>query len=373
MTVREILARLVAFDTTSSRSNADLMDWVADYLDGWSMRVRLLPGLDSGKTNLIASIGPETADGIVLSSHSDTVPATAAGWDSDPYCLSMRDGRYYGRGTADMKGFLSVVLAAVPDLAKANLTKPVHIVVSHDEEVGCLGAPALIENLPEAGIVIVGEPTGMRVADRHRGACIQTMRIRGIPAHSGMPELGVNAVTHMAAFVRDLDGIATQLAMVDAPPDKQTNIVLTGISGGTAQNIVPESCDATWMIRCAANEDPAEIRLRLASKAEAAERRMKLENSCCEIDLDLLCDVPPLMPATDNVARDLCQDILNDDTTIGLEFATEAGLFQAAGLPVAVCGPGHMAQGHTVNEFIECGQLRKAEFFMEGMIEHVSQ
>lgn len=202
---QEVLEHLVAFDTSSHKSNKPLIEWVKTYLEGQGVAAQTFDDATGLKQNLMATIGDPGGQGIVLSGHTDVVPAEAVHWSSDPFKLRLEDGKLFGRGTTDMKGFLSIVLAAVPDMAKRKLARPITLAFTYDEEVGCLGAPDLVERLPRFQRVIVGEPTSLVPGDRHKGGRVQIMTLKGVPAHSGTPELGVNAIAHAA---RALDGLA---------------------------------------------------------------------------------------------------------------------------------------------------------------------
>ena len=255
----EILRRLVAFDTVSARSNLDLIRWVADYLDGYGVAATLTYDEHRQKANLFATIGPADRGGVILSGHTDVVPVEGQAWDSDPFALAERDGRLYGRGTADMKGFIATALAAVPGFRAASLKTPIHLAFSYDEEVGCFGVPRLIEALPEGEarpkLVIIGEPTSMRVVSQHKGCTVFATTVTGAEQHSSATHRGVNAIAAAAEIVAEIERMAAEKRTA-ARPDSgfvppYTTLSVGTIGGGTAQNIIPRHGRLTWEYRIA--------------------------------------------------------------------------------------------------------------------------
>ena len=283
--------------------------------------------------------------------------------------LRRNGDRVYGRGTTDMKGFVAAALAAVPGLCAAPLTRPIYLALTHDEEVGCLGAPALIEALPTGQDVIVGEPTGLKIAARHSGARLQTLHVVGVPAHSGRPLEGVNAVAHAAGAVTALTALGTRYVDCGAKKGRvPPSLVVTKIEGGSAPNIVPGSCRVTWMFRpttCALSDQMA---AEIQDIADRTDRDLKAAHPDAFAELTTHCDVPAFATeATDSAAR-LCRNLADPGDPISVEFATEAGLYQRAGHSVVVCGPGNMAQGHIDDEFIDLAQLDAAGRFLDGVV-----
>jgi acetylornithine deacetylase len=369
----EILRRLVAFDTVSARSNLDLIRWVADYLDGHGVAATLTYDEHRQKANLFATIGPADRGGVILSGHTDVVPVEGQGWDSDPFALAERDGRLYGRGTADMKGFIAAALAAVPGFRAASLKTPIHLAFSYDEEVGCFGVPRLIEALPEGEarpkLVIIGEPTSMRVVSQHKGCTVFATTVTGAEQHSSATHRGVNAIAAAAEIVAEIERVAAEKRTA-ARPDSgfvppYTTLSVGTIGGGTAQNIIPRHCRLTWEYRIAPWDDAAAIEARVAGFVERdLLPRMRQVSAAAAIAIEKLADVPPLAAAPGSPAEELARQLTGDNATHAIAFASEAGMFQRADIPAVVCGPGSIDQAHQPNEFIEVSQLEAGSGFM---------
>lgn len=360
----DILEQLVAFDTSSHKTNKPLIAWVKAYLDRYALSVTLQDDASGSKQNLIAKIGPGDSGGIVLSGHTDVVPATASNWVCDPFRLRCEKDKLFGRGTTDMKGFLSIVLAAVPQMAKRELRQPITLALSYDEEVGCLGVPDLVRKLPPNQRVIVGEPTGLAPGIRHKGARVQTLTIKGVSVHSGTPELGVNAIGHAAQVLDGLREIERYFAQ--GPEDYKTVLSVSQISGGSAINIVPDHCNISWMLRCISHADGARATEKIGVLTEEINAIMKARHPQAAAYLETIIDVPPF----DRGALDATFMKLTDGRKpVSLSFGTEAGVFNEAGHDVIVCGPGDMAQGHIVDEYIEIKALADGCKFIENVIE----
>lgn len=300
----ELLARLVAFNTVSSHSNIALIDAVAAYLRGWRVDAVRIDGPDGdNKAGLIASIGPAVPGGIVLSGHTDVVPVTGQAWSSDPFVLDEREDRFFGRGAADMKGFIAAALASVPMFGEARLRVPIHFALSHDEEVGCLGAPTLIEALlaraPLPAAVFVGEPTGLQVADRHRGITTFVTTISGRGGHSSAPGRGVNAIALAARFVVELHEVGRQLSIGrsetgDRAPE-HTTINVGRIEGGTAVNMIAERCRVTWECRPEAGSTAADIVAAVKGRLAPFLRLLRDDLPEVAIATEPVVSVPPLV------------------------------------------------------------------------------
>lgn len=369
----ELLAQLVAFDTTSHKSNLDLVAFVEDYLRRCGVASDRVPSEDGAKASLFATIGPRDIGGIALSGHTDVVPVDGQVWDSDPFTLRMADGRYYGRGTSDMKGFLACVLAAVPDFMRRKLQTPIHIAFSYDEEIGCVGVRPMIaefgRSLVKPRVVIVGEPTSMHVVDAHKGPVRWHVEVGGRAAHSSMAPLGVNAIVYANQLIAEIERIAADLkvstynARFDPP---YATLQVTRIEGGTASNIVPVSCSFCFDMRVLPGNDPGAVEQRLRDFAEAhclpAMRAVAPEAS---ITITRANSVPPFIadPASDVVALTL--KLAEQNATHAVSYATEAGLFQAVDVASIVCGPGDIAQAHTANEWIAIDELEKCMTFLK--------
>lgn len=350
-----ILERLVGFDTSSHKSNAPLVLWVRDYLAANGVDCDLLPDAGGEKFNLLARIGGGSGRGIVLSGHTDVVPADPAAWRSDPFRLDRRGDRVYGRGTTDMKGFLSIVLAAVPAMRSAHLARPIYLAFSHDEEVGCLGAAALAASLPRKQEVIVGEPTSLRPGLRHNGARIQTLTVTGRAAHSGTPGLGVNAIEHAQPALQSLIAIGSTLAQTSS--DFPSSLVVTGVRGGGAVNCVPAQCEVTWLFRPSGQPDSARVEAEIARITDRTHGAVTANFHGGGARVSTICDVPAFVVDAADLDAGLLGTIAARDAPAILDFATEAGIFREAGHDVIVCGPGDMAQGHIDDEFIEVSEL----------------
>lgn len=371
----ELLAHLVAFDTTSRKSNRDLIAFVAGYLAGHGIESQLVPTADGQKASLFATIGPTDVPGIALSGHTDVVPVDGQAWDTEPFTLTRRGGKLHGRGTTDMKGFLACVLAAVPDLARRKLTVPFHIAFSYDEEIGCIGVrPMLAElgtRLPRPRMVIVGEPTTMTVVDAHKGPVRWAVDVKGRAAHSSMAPLGVNAITYSARLLGELARIERDLA--GAKPDPRfdppySTLQVTQIEGGTATNIVPVGCRFSFDVRALPGFDVGTVERRLRDFAEThCLPEMRAVAPEADISIRQANNVPPFAadPSAEVVA--LVLRLLGQNRTHAVSYGTEAGLFQDAGVPAVVCGPGSISEAHTANEWIAASELEKCSAFLTSL------
>lgn len=379
---REILQRLVAFDTTSHLPNRNLLDYVTDLLDAHGAAWEVLPNADGSKANLYATVGGDRAGGIVLSGHTDVVPVEGQPWTSDPFVLTERNGRLYGRGTSDMKGFIACALAQLPVLAGARLTRPVHFALSYDEEVGCLGVRPMIEHisqhLPQPALVIVGEPTDMAVVDAHKAIRSYRVDVTGLEYHSSQTHLGVNAIVHAAELVGFLAGIAEEMrGRGDATGRFQppfTTLSVGRIEGGTATNIVPRHCWFTFEHRTLPGQDEDEIRARLQAHVEdEVLPRMRKVHPDADIAIRTLAAAPGLRAgALVSPLQTAVMMLAGTNDLAAVSYATEAGLFQDAGLPTLVCGPGSIQQAHKPDEWIEIAQLDACEAFLGRLIAHIS-
>jgi acetylornithine deacetylase len=369
----ELLSRLVHFDTTSHRSNLGLVSFVEDYLAQHGVESHLVPNAEATKASLYASIGPSGVPGVALSGHTDVVPVEGQTWSSDPFVLTERDGRLYGRGSADMKGFLACVLAAVPDFVKRKLAVPIHLVFSYDEEVGCLGVRPLIADIRRRStpprMVIVGEPTSMSVVDAHKGPVRWHVEVKGRAAHSSMAPLGVNAIGIAGKLLQELARIERELKLAPRaerfdPP--YATLQVTRINGGTATNIVPVYCRFDFDVRALPGVDVGAIDRRIRSFAEREclpeMRRVAPESG---IDIRIANQVPPFAAGAKSEAVALALHLAGSNETHAVSYATEAGLFQEAGSAAVVIGPGDIAQAHAADEFIAKDQLDRCMAFLD--------
>jgi acetylornithine deacetylase len=380
LSTREILAELIRFDTTSRESNIPLIQWVEDYLDGWGIPHIRVDYEAGSKTNLYATIGPETAGGIVLSGHTDVVPVDGQAWNSDPFELTERDGRLYGRGTADMKGFIAVALATVPKFKTARLRVPIHLAFSCDEEVGCKGVRPLVQHmkdhLPQPAAVLVGEPTSMKVVNAHKSAVTFATEVTGLDAHSSSTQQGVNAIMVAGELLGEVNRLEGELRRRGDPSgrfDPPYSTVHVGtIEGGTAKNIIPRRCVFHWETRLLPGADPEEVPKRFREFAASLEPRMKSLSEDCGIRTDRTNVVPGLKPDPHSPAEHLALHLAEANSTHAVSYCTEAGLFQVSGIPAVICGPGSIDQAHKADEYIESSQLEKCEAFMRRLTAHCS-
>lgn len=373
----DLLARLVAFPTVSDVSNLALIDFAQDYLEAHGAVCRRFPNAQGDKAALLATIGPADRPGIVLSGHSDVVPVVGQPWASDPYLLRIADGRAYGRGAVDMKGFVALAMAAAPAMAAQTLTTPIHILISYDEETTCLGPLDALgvfgRELPMPRAAIVGEPTGLEVADAHKGVSIFETVVSGREVHSARPAQGANAILGGAAIICEIERIADAMVARGDPTgrfDPAYSTVHVGlVQGGTALNIVPKRCAISWEIRAVPGVDPAEAVDRMADFV-ASDVLPRLRRSAPEADVVTSCivEVPGLAPDPGSQAESLALRLAGRNATISVSFATEAGHLQAAGIPTVVCGPGYIDQAHQVDEYIDLSQLAAGEAFMQQLV-----
>src|SRR5215203_5456680 len=372
----EMLARLVAFDTESAKSNLPLIDFVEDYLKGWDVPHIRVPNAEGDKAAIYATLGPMDRGGVVLSGHTDVVPVTGQSWTSDPFTLRVANGRAYGRGAVDMKGFDALALALAPDLLAMDLKTPIHILLSYDEETTCLGVMDTIArfglDLPPPRAVIVGEPTKLEVVDAHKSIATFFTTVHGHEAHSSKPALGANAVMAAAELVSELNRIADEMMARGDPTGRfdppYTTVHVGTIAGGSARNILPKSCTFHWEFRGVPGLDPGEIPRRLdVFAAEVARTRLNRFGLYGRIETLPEASVPGLKPDPGSVAERLGLRLAGRNHTVSMPFATEAGVFQEAGIPTIVCGPGSIDQAHQPDEYITLDALAAGEAWLRRM------
>lgn len=373
-----ILERLVAFDTTSRLSNLPLIEWVEAYLDEHGVPHRRAPSPDGGKSNLIASLGPAEEGGVVLSGHTDVVPVDGQAWSSDPFRLTERDGRLYGRGTCDMKGFLALALAAVPDLRRAGPKKPVHLAFSYDEEVGCVGAPDMIRmiaaELPRPALVVVGEPTRMEAVSGHKGIATFWVTVTGKEAHSSQTHLGVSAVMAAVELMASLTRRAEELERAADPASpftpKHATLTIGVVQGGTAGNILARECRFLFDLRCPPGMDPRKVLAPFFAEVEALDARLKALAPEAGAIVEQRSSTPPLAPERDGAAEAFARRLAGDNGPARVvAFAAEAGQFQEAGFSTVICGPGSIEQAHQPDEYLEIPQLERGAAFMARLVD----
>lgn len=374
---REILTRLIGFDTVSSNPNMALMDYVAGLLAQYGIAATLIPDPAGGKANLFASSGPGA--GVMLSGHTDVVPVEGQAWTRPPFQLTEHDGLLYGRGTADMKGFCAAAIAALVAASKRPLKTPLHLALSYDEEIGCMGVRSLISMLEAAPVrprfCIVGEPTGGQVATGHKGKVALRATCIGREGHSALAPLALNALHLAADFIQELRAEQAEIAAhgrKDGDYDVAYTTVHVGkMQGGVQVNIVPNRATLDFEIRSLAEDDPAEIITRLRARAAAITARYP-DFPEAEIQIERLWDYPGLgTPSEAEVVR-FVQSLTGANGTMKVAFGTEGGLFDARlGIPTVICGPGSMAQGHKPDEYVSLEQMDRCEAMLARLLDRL--
>lgn len=377
----DILAKLVAFDTTSRRSNLELIQWVEGYLADLGVPSRRVPSADGSKSNLMAMIGPAVEGGVVLSGHTDVVPVDGQPWSSDPWTLTERDGRLYGRGTCDMKGFLALALAAAPDLARATLSRPVHLAFSYDEEVGCLGAPDMIDVIareaPRPALVVVGEPTDMVAVRAHKGIASFIVTVTGREAHSSLTHLGVSANMAAIKLMSMLVELSERLER-EADPNspftpKGATLTIGQVNGGTAVNILARECVFVFDLRTQAGLDPMGLLADFFAVAQRMDAEIKAKAPEGGVKVERRSLTPAFAPEEDGIAEAFARKLAGDNGPPRVvPYAAEAGQFQGAGFSTVICGPGSIDQAHQPDEYVEISQMQRGAAFMRRLIEDLS-
>ncbi len=363
---RDMLGDLIAFPTVSSDSNLDIIAYLAERLEDAGAKIEIFHDETGEKANLFGTIGPDTDRGFVLSGHTDVVPVKDQVWASDPFVMEERDSRLYGRGSCDMKGFVAACTVLAPYFASRVKDRPVHFAYTYDEETGCFGAEALVDSLKKMGIApslaIVGEPTSMRVIDGHKGCYEYTTHFTGLAGHGSAPDLGVNAVEFASQFVSKIIALKEELRARTpegsdfVPP--YTTLNTGSLIGGVAHNVIPDRASVAWDMRPVQPSDATYVKDALKRLCEddllPAMRAIDPEAT---ITTEVLAEVEGLVPMPENAARDLVMDLTGANGTDLVAFGTEAGLFQQAGMAVAICGPGSIEQAHKADEYLEIEQL----------------
>ncbi|MFM0757536.1 acetylornithine deacetylase [Paraburkholderia strydomiana] len=378
---RALLATLIGFATVSRESNLDMIGFIRDYLDELGVKSELFYNAERTKANLFATIGPHERGGIVLSGHTDVVPVEGQAWSVDAFRLTERDGRLYGRGTADMKGFIASVLAAVPGFVERDLKLPVHLAFSYDEEVGCLGVRPMLAELerrPHKPVLcLIGEPTELKPVLGHKGKLAMRCQVKGAPCHSAYAPYGVNAIQYAARMISRLEEIGHHLAQPnyrDERFDPPFSTVQTGvIKGGRALNIVPAECEFDFEVRALPGFDAGQVADELQTYAEAELLpRMRAVKSDADIRFQSLSAYPGLATSPDSEAARLLTLLTGSNEFGTVAFGTEGGLFEQAGIPTVVCGPGSMDQGHKPDEFLTSEQLSDCDAMLARLADYLS-
>ena len=363
----EMLDELIAFETVSSQSNKDCIDWIADRLSGLGA-VCEISSDTPGKANIFATLGPDIDGGIILSGHSDVVPVEGQNWSSDPFKMTRVDDRLFGRGTCDMKGFIAACLAYAPHVARDQLRKPLHFAFTHDEETGCLGAQVMIKELLATGrkpsIAIIGEPTSMRIIEGHKGCCEYTTEFHGVEGHSSRPELGVNALDYAVRFILKMTELRAKFPSMAPegsrfePPHSTSSV--GALNSGIAHNVIPNHAAVKWEVRPVQMSDHDWFKSELDHYIDTVLRpEMQSKSPHADIVETLACIVEGLEPDPDSAAVDLIRKLTGSNATDLVAFGTEAGLFQKVGISSVICGPGSIEQAHKPDEYIELGELQK--------------
>lgn len=360
------LDRLIAFPTVSSDSNLAMIAHIRDWFETLGARVHVFQDESGGKANLFATLGPDHSGGIMLSGHTDVVPVTGQDWTRAPFAMTVEDGRAYGRGTCDMKGFVAAAMVMAREYAALTLAKPVHFAFTHDEEVGCIGASALIVELKKLGLKpdlgIIGEPTGMKVIEGHKGCCEYTTRFTGLAGHGSDPNKGVNAAECAVRYVSRLMELRAELRArtpADSPfQPPETTLNVGRIEGGHMHNVIVEKAEVDWEFRPINQSDFHFVKETVSAFVETELLpSMRAIHPDADIKTETMGEVIGLEPMTVNAARDLVAGLVGSNRADLVPFGTEAGLFQEMGMDVVVCGPGSIAQAHKADEFIELSQL----------------
>jgi acetylornithine deacetylase len=381
MTTRDLLERLIGFATVSRDSNLQLIEFIREYLAGLGVQSELFYNAERTKANLFATIGPGDRGGIVLSGHTDVVPVDGQAWTVDPFRLSEKAGRLYGRGAADMKGYLASVLAAVPRFIESATNMPVHLAFSYDEEVGCLGVRPMLAELEKRPhkplLCLIGEPTEMRPVLGHKGKLAMRCCVKGAPCHSAYAPYGVNAIQYAARMIGRLEDIGERLAQPDGHDerfDPPYSTVQTGvIKGGRALNIVPEECEFDFEVRALPGFDANSVTDELQTFVQAELLpKMRAVEADTDITLRALSAYPGLATPPDSEAARILAMLCGSEEFGTVAYGSEGGLFNHAGIPAVVCGPGSMDQGHKPDEYVTVAQLRGCDSMMERVARYVA-
>lgn len=376
----EWISRLVAFDTTSSRSNLALIEDVEAYLAELGVETFRVENDDKTKSNLYAIVGPRVEGGVVLSGHTDVVPVEGQDWSTDPWTVTEKNDRLYGRGVADMKSFSAIGLSLVPEMLEAGLKRPLIFALSYDEEIGCLGAPSMIaeiaDKVPAPAAVIVGEPTNMNVINGHKGIGSFRVTVKGYTTHSSQTDRGVSAVeaaARLIAKISDMRAARAKSAEPDCPFDPPySTMTVNVVRGGTQLNIMAGEAVFDWDLRIVPGDSREDIIEEFTDFAKGVEAEMRAKSSACRISIEEMTNAPPLAPLADNPAADLVKAISGRNSTDVVAYAAEAGQFQEAGFSTVICGPGSIDQAHQPDEYITIEQVEAGTVFLQRLIKRMA-
>ncbi|MEO9573955.1 MAG: acetylornithine deacetylase [Tateyamaria sp.] len=376
LTPLQLMTKLISFPTVSRDSNLPLVDWVEEYLSGHGITCHRYYHPDQPKAALFAHVGPEVEGAVVLSGHTDVVPVDGQPWDTDPFVVTEVGGKYFGRGTCDMKGFDGLAIWALVEAHYAG--KAMQIALSFDEEIGCLGAPPMIQAMqgvvPKGGPVIVGEPSMMKAVTGHKGGQGFDTHVVGFEVHSSLLPTGVSAILEGAKIIdfanhrntENMAAIPSPLAAMFDPPFTTWHV--GQVSGGTAHNITAKDCRFSMDFRAVPGDDVVALKEAYLAHVEEVEAGMQKVHPDTRVEIETRFDVPPLKPEADGVAEALVRGITGDNAGHVVSYGTEAGQFQAAGYSAVVCGPGDIAQAHQPNEFITVAQFEAGHAFMRDLV-----
>jgi acetylornithine deacetylase len=374
---KDILSALVGFDTVSRNSNLELIAWVETYLDGLGVKHERIYDDTGKKSNLWATVGPADVPGFILSGHTDVVPVDDQNWTDSPFRLTERDGKLYGRGSTDMKGYVACCLAAVPDMLKSNLRKPLHLAFSYDEEVGCIGARGIVAKLPERPAkpiaCFVGEPTEMDVVIGHKAKRSLKVTVHGRTCHSSLAPMGVNSVEYAARVIAKIRDISDRMAKSGARDELYDVPFTTGhtgyLHGGTALNIVPDTATFEFEFRTIAADKSATLAKEVIDYARnELEPEMKAVAPEAGFDFEDRSEFAGLNTAENAEVTLLAKQLTGRNSHSKVAYGTEAGLYSDAGVPTIVCGPGNIDQAHKADEFIRINELEKCGTFLDRLI-----
>lgn len=375
----KILKDLISFDTTSYKSNLDLIKYIEKYLDSYNIKSQLTYDLTGKKANLYATIGINKIEGIMLSGHTDVVPASSNNWSSNPFNLTEINNKLFGRGTADMKSFIALVLSRIPQIINSKLSKSIHLAFSYDEELGCVGVHRLIDLLKNTTfkptLCIVGEPTNMEVVIGHKGKCGHEVEVKGLACHSGQAPLGVNAINYASKLINFISNIANNKSKT-GPFDYDYEIPYTTlhtgvISGGTVVNIVPDICNFEFEIRYLKEDKPKELinQIKEYTKEYLIPEMHKISEKT-GINFREKVSYPGLLIDSNSDFVKFIKELLNEEKHKKVIFGTEGGLFQEKlNIPTVVCGPGNISQAHKADEYISIEQIKKGGLFLDNLIQ----
>ena len=380
MDARQIMEKLISFPTVSRDSNLELIAWVEDYLDGLGVKSTRVMNAEGTKANLYAHVGPEVDGGVVLSGHTDVVPVDGQAWDTDPWTVTEKDGKLFGRGTCDMKGFDALALSAVPLALERGIKRPLQIALSRDEEIGCVGAPEMIDHMvasgmPRASAAIIGEPSMMKAVTGHKGGLGFKTHIHGFEVHSSLLHTGVCAIMQGAKLIQwaneqnEINRAKTPSAQDAEFVPPWTTVHVHMISGGTANNITAKDCVFNLGFRVLPGEDTAAYGAAYLAKVREVEAEMQAIVPETWIEISPFFDVPGLRPEQNGEAEALARQLTGDNGNHVVSYGTEAGQFQERGYSSVICGPGDIAQAHQPNEFISIEQFKAGEAFISDLVD----